>query len=541
MSRYPCARWVLLGLVVAALGGGAAAQDADDKPTAKDENELPRPKVDLDAKLPAPPPSILPHEMSPIDLASTLRLAGVDNPEILIARQRVVEATALRQLAAAQILPNLNAGLNIDLHTGVLQQSSGNILEVNRGAMYLGLGANAVAAGTVGIPGIQYNVNVSQALFGALVARQVVRVRQFDSQAVRNDVLLRTAVGYVELLRAEGLRAVAVKNREEARVIARLTAAYAETGQGNQADADRAATELARRNDEVVAAEGRVLTASAALAQLLNLDPSTVLLATDGWVVPAPIVPGPVPLPELLYIAINQRPELEARRAAIQEAALLLRGAKLLPFSPTLLAGYSAGTFGGGSNLVSQPGGFGGFQQGRFDQFDSRQDIDVVLYWTAQNMGVGNVAQVRVQRSVLGQRNLELVRVLNQVRFEVAAAYARTHARYAQIGVAEQAVQSGQRSYSEDLRRVRGLQGRPIELLDSFRLLSAARQRYLDAISDYNRAQFELYVALGQPPAACLARPVPADLVPPPAAPLPSKPACLPAAPAVAHTDGERR
>jgi outer membrane protein TolC len=522
MSCYPCARRVLLGLAVAWLGVAA------DKPAPKEAAELPAPKkVDVDNLLPAPPPSILPDRLSPIDLASTLRLAGVENPEILLARQRVVEAVALRQLAAAQALPNINVGLNIDLHTGVLQQSSGNILEVNRGALYLGMGANAVAAGTVGIPGIQYNVNISQALFGALAARQQVRVREFDSQAVRNDVLLRVASGYVELLRAEGQRAVALKNRDLALDIARLTADYARTGQGQQSDADRAATELAHRNDEVLAVEGRVLTASAALAQLLNLPPDTVLLATDGWVVPAPLVPGPIPVGELVYIAMNQRPELASARAAIQEAALQLRGAKLLPFSPTLLAGYSTGTFGGGSNLVSQPGGFGGFQQSRFDQFSSRQDVDAVLYWTAQNLGVGNLAQVRFQRAVLGQRDLERVRVLNQVRFEVASAYARTHARFAQIGVAEQAVRSGQRSYDEDLKRIRGLQGRPIELLDSFRLLSAARQQYLDAISDYNRAQFELYVALGQPPAATLARPVPADLVPLPAVP-PGEPGCLP-------------
>src|SRR5579884_2666351 len=73
----------------------------------------------------APPPAT-------IDLASALKLAGVENPQILIARQRVVEAMALRQLAAAQILPSLNLGLNYDAHTGPLQQSSGNILKVNR-------------------------------------------------------------------------------------------------------------------------------------------------------------------------------------------------------------------------------------------------------------------------------------------------------------------------------------------------------------------------------------------------------------------------
>ncbi len=49
----------------------------------------------------------------------------------------------------------------------------------------------------------------------------------------------------------------------------------------------------------------------------------------------------------------------------------------------------------------------------------------------------------------------------------------------------------------------------PIELLNSFDLLANARVEYIDAIVDYNRAQFAMYVALGQPPANSLAHPVP--------------------------------
>jgi hypothetical protein len=43
--------------------------------------------------------------------------------------------------------------------------------------------------------------------------------------------------------------------------------------------------------------------------------------------------------------------------------------------------------------------------------------------------------------------------------------------------------------------------------------MSHSRLEYLDAIIDYNRAQFQLYVALGRPPAAALAREVPSKLV----------------------------
>jgi outer membrane protein TolC len=452
-----------------------------------------------------------------------LQLAGVQNAEILLAREQVTEAVAGRQLAAAQILPNINAGTNVDTHTGPLQRSTGQILEVNRGAMYLGLGAAAVGAGTVTIPGIVWNANVSRVYFEALVARQIVSVRQFRSLAVQNDVLLRVATTYLELLRAEGRRVIAVRNRAEAAELARLTANYAAAGPGRQSDADRAASVLAERDRELLEAENGVLTASARLAALLDLDPSVRLHATDGWVVPAPIVPDPIPLPELLAIALSQRPELLERRAAILAAMLELRGAKLLPFSPNLLVGYSAGTFGGGSNLVAQgilqaDGSI--LRQARFGNFDDRQDFDVVLYWTLRNLGVGNLAQIRLARSRLRQDQLREIEVLDRVRAEVATAYAQTHARFAQIETTERAVRTSSLAFDEDFARTRQQFGLLIETLDSMRLLHRSRLAYLDAIIDYNQAQMSLYVALGQPPARVLARPIPESLVP---APTPEK------------------
>jgi outer membrane protein TolC len=459
------------------------------------------------SKLPATipsPPSILEPEVRPIDLNTALRLAGVENPELNLARQRVVEAAALRQLAAAQILPSLNYGTNYDSHTGVLQQSSGNILSVNRSSVYVGAGAGAVGTGTVTIPGLVLAGNISQGIFAYLTTRQVVFQRQFATLAIRNQVFLQVALAYSELIRAEGIRAVSLQSRDEAREVARLTANYASTGQGRKADADRAASELARREGEVLAAEGLILSASAELCRVLNLDPSIRLYPTDAYVVPLPIVPDPQPLCELIALGLLRRPELGERRAAIREAFLGLEGSKVLPFSPTVLIGFSAGGFGGGSNLVSPV----------FGSMSGRTDTDVIAYWTLQNLGVGNAAMIKAARARLGATRFQEIAVLNQVRAEVATSYARTHARFAQIATTEAAVLASQRGFREDYDLTIQQTGRrvlPIELLNNFRLLNTARREYLDVIVDYNRAQFELYVAMGQPPADALARPVPIE------------------------------
>ena len=462
---------------------------------------------------PATPPSILVTEIRPLDLIGALRLANVENPELNIARTRILEAAAMRQLAAAYFLPSINPGMSYDSHTGVLQQSDGNILSVNRSSVYVGGGANAVGSGTVDIPGVYYAGNIGVGIYNYLASKQVVRQREFEMVGVRNQMLLQVATAYSELLRSEGRRAARIQARDEAREIARITAAYARTGQGRVADANRAATVLARWEAQLQAAEAEILTTSARLCQLLNLDPSIRLHPTDAVVVPQPIVPDPIPLKELIALGLLRRPELAAQRAAIEAAFLRLGAAKIMPFSPNFVLGFSAGGFGGGSNLVRPI--FGGFS--------GREDLDVIAYWTIQNLGLGNVALIRQANARLQINRFQQVELLNMVRADIAEAYARSHARYAQIGTYEEAVRSGYLSFHEDLDRTRmmlvagpgGPDVLPIELLNSFKLLAGARLDYLDAIIDYNESQFAMYVALGQPPADALAHPVPTEGIAP--------------------------
>jgi outer membrane protein TolC len=507
-------RWIRLAALAAVAGGSVAwgqslRPDGEPDRAAAVPDPLP-PATGRNVEPPRipSPPTILKSDVAPIDLDSALRLANVQNPEFNVARQRVLEAVALRQLAAAQFLPTLNAGMNYDTHSGNLQQSNGNILSVQRSAVYVGAGANAVAAGTVGIPGVFLQGNAASVVLEYLQSRQFVRQRAYDNIAVRNQVFLRTAVGYSELVRAEGRRAVAIQNRDEARTIARLTADYAKAGQGRPADANRAATELARRESYIQQVEAEVIAASARLCALLNLDPSTRLHPTDAFVVPHPLVPDPIPIAELIALGLLHRPELGAQRAAVERGMLALAQARALPFSPNIFLGFSGGTFGGGSNLVRPI----------FGNLSGRTDFDVVTFWTIKNLGIGNAAIIRGAGAGLQINRYQQIEALNMVREQIAEAYARTHARFAQIEINESAVQSGALAFEEDFDRIRFRGERdvlPIELLNSFKLLADARLAYLDAIVDYNNAQFDMYVALGQPPANTLARPVPTEGVQP--------------------------
>ena len=444
-----------------------------------------------------------------IDLSSALRLAGVQNLQIVVAQQRVEAAVADQQLAAAQILPDINFGTNYDSHTGVIQEPTGQILALNRSALYAGAGAYAVGSGTVQIPGVQYNVNISEAIFNYLVSRQITTQSRFNRQAVDNQVLLDVAVAYAELLRTSADVSLAMLTRNDIGEVARLTAANAKTGQGRQADANRAATELAQREQDVAGAEARRLQASHRLCELLNLDTTTRLQPLESQVVPEPVVPTRIPLAELIATALLHRPELSARRTAVKAALLELRSAKLLPFSPTVLGGFSDGVFGGGSSIGSSEGHRGSTAS------------PIAATSTLSCIGRCGISGWETRRSStrparLGESRLEEMVVLDRVRQEVATAYVRSQARFAEIGMQAQAVRLGTDAMREDLLRIRGQQGLPIELLDSLRQAATARTDYLHAIIGFDEAEFQLYVALGAPPADTLARPVPAEVMHPP-------------------------
>jgi outer membrane protein TolC len=438
-----------------------------------------------------------------VDLETAWGLAGVSNPTIGIVREAVSASLARLLEAETLLLPAVNAGMNFHLHRGNLQGTTGIIRDLNEESLYAGGGAGAVGAGTVVVPMVRLFAHLGDAYFEPLAARQEVANRRFTARATENQVLLDVTVAYFDLMGAEArLEAVRLSERDLGEVV-RLTTNFARAGRGRQGDADRARAqaELLRGVRERVAEDLAV--ASARLARLLSLDPA-VRLRTPGG--PLPLVQHShldTPLEQLVEVAVANRPEVAARAAQVAEAQTRVRQEIVRPLVPLLSVGYSAGVFGGGSNLVAegvlQPGG-AVVRGPRFDRFDGRQDFDVFAVWTLENAGLGNLARRRRRRAEVGEALAAQVGTVDRVRAEVAEARARALAARQEIDFARGEVQTAQDAYEEDLRRTRAGQGRPIELLDSVRLLTDARQDLVRAIIRYDEAQFALFVALGQPP-----------------------------------------
>ena len=433
-----------------------------------------------------------------IGLGEALGLAGVENPTIARALEAVRASEAELLQARSLLLPTLRGGVSVNSHEGNLLSGRGIMRNLDRESVYEGAGLSAVGAGTVTIPGVWLFAPLADAVFAPRIAREVVVSQEQGAEATRNGVLLEVAGSYLRLLGATARLQAIHRTERELDGIVKMTTNFARTGAGREGDANRARTEALLLHQQAQSAEEDGAVASADLARLLNRDPAVRLRPAEVEIPLLRLVDPNLKLEALLEIAQQNRPEVRARTAAVMAAEARLRQERVRPLLPVLSVGYSAGNFGGGSDQTTP----------RFGRYDGRGDVDVVAYWSLQNLGLGNLAIQRERRAEVNQAEAELARVRNQINQEVVDAYATSEARRRDFDVARQRVSTMLEGFRLDLERARNLEGRgrPIEVLNSLTLLNRGRQELVQAVIGYLEAQFQLFVSLGQPPDLALAR-----------------------------------
>ena len=182
-------------------------------------------------------------------------------------------------------------------------------------------------------------------------------------------------------------------------------------------------------------------------------------------------------LESLIQTALRCRPEVAARSATIAERDARLSEERIRPFVPLISVGYSAGGFGGGSNLADT----------RFGPLSGRGDFDAYAVWSLANFGFGNAAVQRQRRAQVDQAEADRLEAIAIIRREVADAFADVAAQRQQIEIAKRQLHSAEEGFRLDMQRSRNLEGRPIEVLDSADLLVTARLAAIQAAIGFDQ------------------------------------------------------
>ena len=487
------------------------SQTAPSDPPPSQVEVLPPPRATLEPRVePIPEEGHLGGEFPgvPIDLPAALRLAQTSNLDIAQARAAYSQAQARLDRARAAIIPNFNIGTAYNHHEGNIQATDGHIQKVNRDSLFVGGGPSLV-------------FQTTEILFGPLAARQLAEASFAGLRRVDNDTLLTVADAYLNVLRL--IRRIARINetldqlldeqpsplRAGSRGMLPLVRNFVRLGarEVTPADLERVRVEVLRRQDELEGARNDLRLATAELARLLRLDPALPLQPLEDFRYALPM-PGEEwaarPLEELVAIALRNRPEVAENEALVQAALARVRAARWRPLLPNSALNYSWGDFGGGPDLLTRGAG----PSGQLRHMNTRTDFDASVFWRLDNMGLGNRAERRAEEALFRGATYRQLQVLDRVVTQVVQALELVQGWRERVAINQATLFDPNgaldgpafRSLRLNFDRVRGGEGRPLELLDSIRGLSDTLEGYGQAITEYERARFRLLIALGLPP-----------------------------------------
>jgi outer membrane protein TolC len=432
----------------------------------------------------------------PINLATALRLS--DARPLLVAAAQASVWVAEAQLTRAKVLwvPRLVLGGDYIRHDG-------GGPDFNKGVMTAPSVNFFYAGGGLNVGSLTAFMNLTDAYYEPLVARQVLNSRQWEIQTAKNDALLWTAEAYFRVHQARGKYAAALycvaRGRDLVDQIASLSAELA-----TKVDVARAQTMLADLKQLAAKHRQAWRVQSANLTQVLRLDPNAVVVPLEDDHLQLTLIDPAQPLPELQGIALANRPELASKRALVQAAEARIRREKMRPLLPiVIINGFQAS-----GGMSYQAGIFGLGPNSSLNQWTGREDVSLQLVWQLDAFGIGNLARVKDQRGEQSGAIVDLSRTQDKIAAEVTEAHANLQSAAARVTQADRSLRASLIAYDGNVEGLRQttrygdvlvLVYKPHEVTYALRLLKLSFDEYFTTVADYNRAEFELFHALGYP------------------------------------------
>lgn len=441
----------------------------------------------------------------PINLATALRLSDA-RPLIVAAAQAgvwVAEADLTR--AKLLFVPTLNVGFDYIRHDGGGPDFNKGIMTAPSVNFFYG------GAGLWGA------LSATDAIFEPLVARQVLNARHWDIQTAKNDAVMQTADAYFQVHQHRGMFAGALYTVERGRdLVERISKLSGELVP--KVEVDRAKNLLADLEQQAVSARQEWRVASANLTQVLRLDPRAVIVPVEHDHAQVTLIDPGRSLDDLMPVALTNRPELGSRQALVRAMSESVRREKGRMLLPTLmLNGFQT------PNEMLQAGIFGMGPNSSLNQWRGRNDFSLQPLWQFQGMGLGNLALIKGQRGMESNAIIELFKTQDMVAADVTRALARVQSAAVRVVQADRGMRTAIITFNGNfeglqqttrLGNVLVLVNRPQEVVFALQLLKVAFDHYFTTVADYNRAQFELFHALGYPAQEVTTRLLPGELRP---------------------------
>lgn len=411
------------------------------------------------------------EQVARIDLPTSLRLAGAQNLDVQIAREKLTEARALHRSSLLQFFPWMNVGVAYDRHEGRIQDVEGDILNVDKQSYTAG----AAVAG---------QWDLGEAVYRALASRQVEAAAGHALESRRQDTVLEAARNYFDLALAQALVGVAHDSVRISDAYESQLASAVSAGIAFQGDLHRVSVQTERNRLAQERAMEVQWSAATRLAQTLHLDATVQLVAREEDLTPLLMVRTDAPAGEFVREALLTRPEMKRSEALVEAAREETNGAVYGPLIPSIRAQVFGGGLGGGRD--DGTGSFG-----------DREDYAIGFGWRIGPGGIFDFPRQRAARSRLETARLEGEKVRDEIARQVVDALARVRSRARQVEGARLALSAARKTLELTGQRREFGVGMVLENIQAEQDLTRARTEYFGAVAEHNKAQYELARAGG--------------------------------------------
>lgn len=407
----------------------------------------------------------------PIDLATTLRLAGSQNLDVQLARNAVEQARATYTSALEGFLPSIVPSANYLRHSGQTQAVDGSILDVTKHSDATGIGLNA-------------QIPLGDALFSSLQTRRLLAAADAAASGQEQASTLQAAQQYFELVRARALVDVVSQGLSVSQNYQQQLTEAVRIGIAFKGDQLRVETQAERLQLDLTRAKQQQRLAAARLAQTLHLDPLVELSPTDAEPIPLALADLNSTPQALLQTALENRPEIRQSQASIAAAEQSRRGALYGPLLPTIGAQASAGHLSGGPDDLDVNGG-------------ATHDRAIGLSWRIGPGGLFDFGRIRASDAKLFAAELSDQKLRDDVSRQVVESYTRVQSLFEQMRIARQNMSSA----AETLRLTRDRKelgvGTVLEDIQAQQELVRSRSDYINSVTELNQEQYGLMRAIG--------------------------------------------
>lgn len=403
----------------------------------------------------------------PVNLETVLKLAGANNLTIQEYQLKYQQALAEQSKAKEWWLPNIYFGASTHYLNGAAMNTDGQIFtDVNRSNLWTGLG-------------IEAEIDFSKGFYSSLAAKQKAEAMQYQSTAEKNKMILQAVQAYFDL-QAEQLKYFFLQQLvNQSDTLSQQIKIKVDAGLLCQSDYLMSQSNYNHLKISMLQTKVEWQKKSALLANLLDLENNISLVSADTSLIPLKLIEQKNDTANYQN-GFEKRPEYLGLNSELQSFQTLRKTANQGLLIPKLRAGFDNGAFGAYTTPL----------------YNTYQ-FNASLLW---NLPLGRFTYKgdlkKYDTQILIQQN-ELEQFKNQYQQEISIANSELQIAEEQVKIAKDALQSSTEALNQSIERQKLGTAKPFEVFQAQQFFLQAQTDYVNAVKEYNKAQYALYVAMG--------------------------------------------